>query len=183
MLGMLFIVSIKSSIIHSSRNPQIYNINLKHLDNNRPSLEHIFPKCYMNKKSFNDLHNIFTCNSVINNNRSNYKFIDKTNSYPLTTFININNNYYSHKLKLFIPEDDSKGIIARSIMYMVYTYKYRYDKVIDTDNLINWCMMYPPTKEEINHNNDVFKKQFKRNKFIDLYQKKNYYNYITRLFQ
>jgi len=185
MIRLLFIASIKNSIIHSYDNPKIYNINLKYIDHSRPTLEHIFPRCYMNKKSHHDLHNIFSCNSIINNNRSNYKFIDNSeiNNYPSNTFININDNYLSHKYKVFVPENESKGIISRTIMYMSYTYKYRYDKIIDYENLINWCLMYPPTKEEINHNNIVFKKQYNRNKFIDLYQKKNYYKYILNLFK
>jgi len=182
-------MNIKNNIIHSSHNPQIYNINLNKINiYNRPTLEHIFPKCYMNKISFNDMHNIFSCNSFINNQRSNYKFIDiNDNEYYnyKKLFININNtdNYYSPKLKLFIPEDSSKGIISRTIMYMSYEYKYKYDKIITYQNLINWSLDYPPSQQEIYHNNIVFKKQFKRNQFIDLYYKKNYYNYISKIFK
>jgi len=189
MINMIFMMAIKSSIIHSLNNPQIYNINLNKINNlNRPTLEHIFPKCYMSKKSFNDLHNIFSCNGIINNHRSNYKYIDMTDDEYYDNksdfkIINNTDNYYSSKLKLFIPENESKGIIARSIMYISYEYKYRYDKVISYSNLINWCLKYPPTKEEIYHNNIVFKRQFKRNQFIDLYYKKNYCNYITKIFK
>lgn len=179
------LLSLRNSLIHSSQNPEIYNIRMNRLSKNRPTLEHIFPKCYMNKRSFNDMHNIFSCNDVINNARSNYKFGDF--DYENLNFSNFKriddtDNYYSHKDKLFIPEQLSRGIIARAIMYMSYEYKYKYNKVIDYEVLINWCMKYPPTIEEINHNNLVFKKQFKRNRFIDLYNKKNYYNYIARLF-
>ena len=189
MITQILIMSIRASIIHSCNNPQIYNINLNKInDFNRPTLEHIFPKSYMSKKSFNDLHNIFSCNGIINNHRSNYKYIDMTddefyNNKNDFKVINNTDNYYSSKLKLFIPENESKGIIARSIMYITYEYKYRYDRVISYSNLINWCIKYPPTKEEIYHNNIVFKRQFKRNQFIDLYHKKNYINYITKIFK
>ena len=62
--------------ILSIYNPLIYNINHNHINNSIYTLEHIFPKSYMNKKTYNDMHNIFKCNKEINNYRSNYKFSD-----------------------------------------------------------------------------------------------------------
>ena len=187
MLSLILMISIRSVLIQSVQNPQIYNTNLNKLYNNQQTLEHVFPKCFMTKKTYNDMHNIFSCNKHINNIRSNYKYIDcKNKEYydNINDFHNIKltDNYYSPKLKLFIPEDDSKGIISRAIMYMTYEYKYKYDKIIDYNNLINWCIKYPPTKEEYLHNTIVFKKQYKRNQFIDLYYKKNYIKYISNLF-
>lgn len=181
------ILTIRSSIIFSSNNPEIYNlnsINIKSNYNPKPTLEHIFPKCYMDKISYNDMHNIFKCNGEINNLRSNYKYTDFENINNHDDFKKIANtdNYIDNKRKLFIPEEPSRGIIARSIMYMSYEYKYRYSKVIDTNVLIDWCLNYPPEKTEINHNNIAFRKQFKKNKFIDLYCKKNYKNYIRNIF-
>lgn len=181
------IFTIRSSIILSSNNPEIYNfksIVINSCHSSKPTMEHIFPKCYMNKISHNDMHNIFRCNEYINNMRSNFKYIDFDYVDDHKGFDQIANtdNYINQKRRLFIPEDDSKGIISRAIMYMSYEYKYKYSKVIDTDLLLNWCINYPPTKEEINHNNMAFKKQYKRNKFIDLYCKKNYKYYIKSLF-
>lgn len=181
------ILTIRSSIIFSGNNPEIYNLNsilIKSNYNPKPTLEHIFPKCYMNKISHNDMHNIFKCHGEINNLRSNYKYTDFSNVENHLEFMRIRNsdNYISVKSKLFIPEEASRGIIARAIMYMSYEYKYRYSRVIDTHVLLDWCFSYPPCKEEINHNNIAFRKQFKRNKFIDLYCKKNYKNYIYNTF-
>ena len=76
------LLTIKSSIIFSSNNPEIYNLcGLK--GTIKPTLEHIFPKCYMNKISYNDLHNIYKCNNYINN--YNFRNDDKylTNLYDL----------------------------------------------------------------------------------------------------
>jgi len=179
------IFTIRSSIIFSSNNPEIYNLKSLNINYNlKPTLEHIFPKSYMNKISYNDMHNIFKCNGDINNLRSNYKYTDFSEIDNINDFRQLYNtdNYISTKKRLFIPENDSKGIISRAIMYISYEYKYRYTKIIDTDILIKWCLNYPPCEKEINHNNIVFKKQFKRNKFIDLYNKKNYKNYIKNLF-
>jgi endonuclease I len=65
---------------------------------------------------------------------------------------------------------------------MCYEYKYDYKKVIDYKNLIEWCLDYPPTKEEIFHNNYIFQKQKTRNMFIDLYYKKKFKNLLIQYF-
>ena len=178
-----FMLTIRNAIIYTSHSPEIYNMKIKSFDTSHSSLEHIFPKCYMNKKGFNDMHNLFRCNKEINNNRSNYKFVDNDyiDKYP-NDFKKIYDNYVSHKYKVFVPEKESRGIISRAIMYMTFEYKYRYNKIIDNDVLIDWCLSHPPTKEEIHHNEMAFKVQYTRNKFIDLYYKKNYKNYISKIF-
>jgi endonuclease I len=168
--------TLKSLIIVGNTTPTIYSA----VKNSRLSLEHIYPKCYMYKKHYNDAHNIFKCDAYINNMRSNYKFVEDYNN----TFVRLYNtdNFVNTKSKLFIPEDGSKGIIARSIMHMCYEYKYDYKKVIDYKNLIGWCLDYPPTKEEIHHNNYIFQHQKTRNMFIDLYHKKKFKNLLVQYF-
>ena len=180
MIGL--ITSLRSTIINHN-SPEIYNLNSLKIKEGIMSLEHIFPKCYMNKKSFNDLHNIYKCNNLINNCRSNYKYTDEK-IFNLNEFKKIYNtdNYISNKYKLFIPEKESRGIIARSIMYMSFEYNYNFNKVIDSNILINWCLDYPPNSQELYHNHIVFMKQYKKNKFIELYYKKNYKSYIQKLF-
>ena len=146
------------------------------------TVEHVFPKSLM-KNNNNDLHNLFICNKEINNIRSNYKYVDENDIIFNNEWIKLEkNNYVNQNKKLFIPNDYSKGIVARTIMYMVYTYKYKYYKVINTDNLINWCINFPPSREEYNHNNLVFTYQKRRNQFIDLYNKKNYKRMISNIF-
>ena len=163
------------SLIIINQTPLIYSTS-----NSKLSLEHIYPKCFMYKKHYNDLHNIFKCDSYINNMRSNYKYTeDLTNSF---TRLCDSDNFVNTKEKLFIPDDNSKGLIARAIMHMSYQYKYDYKKIIDYDNLIKWCLEYPPTKEEIHHNNIIFQKQKTRNLFIDMYNKKKFKNLIYQYF-
>ena len=149
--------TLKSLLIVGNTTPTIYST----VKNSKLSLEHVFPKCYMYKKHYNDAHNIFKCDSYINNMRSNYKYVDKYNNN--FTRLYDTDNFVNTKQKLFIPEDASKGIISRSIMHMCYEYKYDYKKVIDYKNLIEWCLDYPPTKDEIYHNNCIFQKQKTRN--------------------
>ena len=171
-----FAYTLKSLLIIGNTTPTIYTS----IKNSKLSLEHIYPKSYMYKKHYNDAHNIFKCDAYINNMRSNYKYTD---DYNITfTKLGDTNNYVNTKLKLFSPDEYSKGIIARAIMYMCHEYKYDYKKIIDHNDLINWCLKYPPTKEEIYHNNLVFQKQKTRNLFIDLYNKKKYKNLITQYF-
>ena len=176
------ITSLRSSVINHN-SPEIYNLNSLKIKEGIMSLEHIFPKCYMNKNSFNDLHNIFKCNNLINNCRSNYKYTDEKllNLYEFKKLYNTD-NYISSNYKLFIPEKESRGIIARAIMYMSFEYNYKINKVIDNNILINWCLDYPPNSQEIYHNHMAFMKQYKKNKFIELYYKKNYKSYIEKLF-
>jgi endonuclease I len=168
--------TLKSIIIASNTTPTIYS-NIK---NSKLSLEHVYPKCYMYKKHYNDAHNIFKCDAYINNMRSNYKYVENYNNS--FTRLYDSENYVSTKFKLFIPEDNSKGIIARSIMHICYQYKYDYKKVIDYNTMIKWCLKYPPTKEEIYHNNYVFQQQKTRNMFIDLYYKKKFSNLLITYF-
>ena len=178
-------MSVRNLIIISNT-PEIYNIasNKINIPYNKYSLEHIFPKSFMNKKSgaCNDLHNIFKCNNYINNYRSNYKFTDFNRSPVEFKQLLNTNNYINTKEQLFIPEKESRGIIARAIMYMSYEYNLNFNKIIDNDLLIEWCLKYPVTKTEQHHAYLVFLKQFRKNKFIDMYNKKNYIRYINNLF-
>ena len=179
------LLSIKSMLLSFPNTPNIYNINNKFFNSDKLTQEHIYPRSLMNRKTQNDMHNLFKCDKEINNIRSNYKFTDfnfiKININDFTK-INDTYNYVSVKNKLFVPENESKGIIARSIMHMCYTYKYKSNKIIDNDILIDWCLKYPPTEQEINHNNVAFSRQYTRNKFIDLYKKKGYKNIICKCF-
>ncbi len=131
------------------------------------TLEHIYPKCYLDKVHHNEMHNLFKCNKTINNIRSNYKFTEYKND---DNWINIGNNFINKKQKLFIPDDKDKGIISRTILYMCYKYHYNPKYIIDIKNLLKWSNI-EPTVEEINHNELVYKIQKRRNMFID-----NYYN-------
>jgi len=175
MVNIAFAFTLRSVVV-SNVTPTIYS-NIK---NSKLTLEHVYPKCYMYKKHYNDMHNIFKCDHYINNMRSNYKYVDNHNE----TFNQLydSDNYVNTKLKLFFPEDASKGLIARAIMHMSYEYKYDYKKIIDHKNLIKWCLEYPPTKEERHHNDIIFQKQKTRNMFIDLYEKKKFKQLILHYF-
>lgn len=148
---------------------------------NNLSLEHIFPKCYIKKPHQDDLHNIFTASKYINNIRSNYKFTTIENISNNTNIIKINNNIIDSKKRLFVPNNECKGIIARAILYMCNQYGYQLNKVIDKKLLIYWCLEFKPSIKEINHNKYVYNQQARNNIFISEYYKDHYLDIIDKL--
>lgn len=182
LINIAMTLNLKSLIINKTT-PVIYT----HLSSNKFNFEHVYPKCYLNKKDRNDMHNIFKSDIYINNVRSNYKYIDhndkefKKYNYSFEQLYK-SDNYVSSKLALFVPDDNSKGLIARAIMYMNYNHYYDYKKVIDIDNLLNWYFKYPPTKFEYAHNNLVAQAQKNRNVFIDMCGHKKYDKLVLKIF-
>ena len=140
--------------------------------------EHIFPQSYIKiyPKAKFDMHNIFLTRSELNNYRSNYKFIDETeclinfdNSINFENSINYDNyiNYKNNSLKIFIPLHSSRGLIARSIAYMKYTYEdLILEKVIDKNTLLKWNYQYPPSEIEKKQNLLIKQVQGNENIFI-----------------
>lgn len=179
----------KHNIISDDNMPIIYskiNVYNTKLKKNVYSLEHIYPISHMTNDAKIDMHNLFKTTKYLNNARSNYKFSDYQEYviYPNNTWFIINNdvknnknwislennNYVNHKQKLFIPSNESKGIIARAILYITFKYKFKLERVINLDTLISWYLKYPPTNKEKYHNNYVKKIQFTDNKFISSYK-------------
>jgi hypothetical protein len=142
------------------------------------SIEHIYPKCYLNKDHFYDFHNTFRASKCINNIRSNYMYSDIKN----ITWEYVNNdNYISHKYKLFNPRDIDKGIIARAILYM--NYKYDYKLLVNKQILFNWCLKHEPTIKEQLHNLNGFKLQGNYNPFISKFYDKDYICFLKYILE
>lgn len=179
----------KYTLISDNNMPIIYSkINLYTIELKKTiySLEHIYPISHMTDSAKIDMHNLFKTTKYLNNARSNYKFTDYEELlfYPNNTWITIKNdvtnnknwialenyNYVNHKKKLFIPSNESKGIISRAILYTTFKYNFEIEKVINFDTLILWYLKYPPTNEERYHNNYVKKNQYTDNKFISSYK-------------
>ena len=121
--------------------------------------EHIFPQSYTRyyRKANKDMHNIYLTNYYTNNLRSNKKF---------SHFINENISK-----KIYIPCNYSRGIIARALVYMKYTYPLlNLSKIIDYNIIILWNELYPPTEYEFKKNNIIFKYQGNKNIFIEDYK-------------
>jgi|MDTG01.5.fsa_nt_gb endonuclease I len=148
------------------------------------STEHIIPRSILLKQPENDaildLYNLFNTSPHINSHRSNYKF---TASIPINskTFSVTNKkiaektkiidtfrfNYKNNKLKLWLPIEESRGIISRSIAYMHHTYNItNIESVIDMDILQRWNFLHPPSKIEIQHMWKIFYIQGNINPFV-----------------
>jgi hypothetical protein len=147
-----------SSKFNSSKfNSSKYYIYTKYND---LTAEHIFPQSFTKhySKANKDMHNIYLTNYYTNNLRSNYKFADYVNT-------NTSKNIY-------IPCNYSRGIIARALVYMKYTYPLlNLSTIIDYDIIILWNKLYPPTDYEVEKNNIVYNYQGNKNIFIEDYKK------------
>lgn len=169
------------------------NIKKKYIKYNSLTAEHIFPQSYTKnyKKAKFDMHNIFLTESILNSNRSNYKFSDEViesieDIYLLDYdyFLQYNrilkynnfyenkiNNYKNNKKKIFIPNFYSRGLIARSVAYMDFTYNnIDLNNVIEKELLIKWNYEYPPTFIEKKQNEIINNYQGNKNIFIDNYK-------------
>lgn len=168
----------RNTIIFDKNMPSLYIDKNFHVDeklySSVYSIEHIFPRSYLNKNDNYDMHNVIRTLNNLNVNRSNYKYTD-INTYNINdkNWIKLDfDNYVNHKQKLFIPNTSSKGFISRAILYMINEYDYKLNKIIDKETLLKWYFEYPPNKYEVYHNEVIRKIQNKNNIFISKYNKK-----------
>lgn len=183
---MLFIVNLcfmtlNHSIILTQNSKNILKTNILlpilYNDNQRTiSIEHVYPKCFLKREHYNDFHNMFKSSKYLNNLRSNYMFSDNKNINWMRLD---NNNYISHKYKLFNPRECDRGIIARALLYMSYQYNYKI--LMDKNILYNWCIKYQPTIKEYLHNKNGYNLQGNNNIFITEFYQYNY-NYFLKDF-
>jgi endonuclease I len=167
---------------------KIYKKSLKNTIK-KLSAEHIYPQSYSKhiKKSIYDIHNIYLTSQYYNSYRNNYKFIDENqiHNYKLNNLIYLDNNlneninisdiiynkyknYKNNNYKIFIPCYKNRGIIARSIAYMIYFYpELNIHDIIDIETLIKWNELYPPSIYEIKKNKINNYIQGNSNIFID----------------
>ena len=126
---------------------------------NNLSAEHIFPQSFTKyyKKANKDMHNIYLTNYYTNNLRSNKKF---SHSFDET-----------FSQKFYIPCNCSRGTIARTLAYMKFSYPLlNLSNVIDSNIILAWNELYPPTDLELKKNNIIFIYQGNKNIFIEDYK-------------
>ena len=157
---------------------QIYNVGYNYTGSSDPNTEHTYAQSWFStpessiKKA--DLHHLFPSNSVVNSSRGNY---------PLFTVANHSyaNVYYSYTpwqsyrgasfggYTVFEPADESKGNIARALLYFNTRY---YDTLTQqnvnmTPDLVQWHFLDPPDAAEIARNNGIQAFQTNRNPYVD----------------
>lgn len=136
--------------------------NLNYTKYNNLTAEHIFPQSFTKhySKANKDMHNIYLTNYYTNNLRSNKKFYHSTNTNIIAS------------QKIYVPCNYSRGTIARSLAYMKYSYPLlNLSNVIDSNIILAWNELYPPTELELKKNNIIFNYQGNKNIFIEDYKK------------
>lgn len=171
-------ISMARSVVMSQLQPLIiYGTNVNQI--NQYNIEHIVPQS-MDRKVNCDLHMIFMSDREINRIRSNYRFVNMDQrriynyiSYDRGSYYLSKNksNYYcafSNQYRLFVPPENSKGLIARSLLYYQDTYKNEsvLNKIIDTRLLLKWHHSYQVTLMEYERNEEIFDIQKNRNSYI-----------------
>jgi endonuclease I len=155
------------------------------------NMEHIVPQS-LNKRVNCDLHLLFMSHSMLNRIRSNYAFRELRHcgsKYDITYIYEnvdkkdrvIYNQQRDGKVapycgfdkyrQLFFPPEESKGIIARSLLY--YQERYQNErilsKVIYPPLLDQWNRMYPISEAEYIRHQQIMDIQKRINPFIYYY--------------
>lgn len=169
---------------------EINNIDIYGDNSVEKNTEHIFPQ-YLFKNNIKkdemkcDLHNLYLCNSKLNSQRSNFKYIshedyidngfdnyvDTTGNKVQGKDMFVKKGYimiFNKKNKKFVPNLNSRGMISRSLAYFVIKYDivHQLNDVIDINTLIEWNLKDPPTNEEYFKNIICYKYQNNYNPFI-----------------
>ncbi len=150
--------------------------------------EHSFPKSWFGGKvepMNSDIHHIYPTDSWINGQRSSLPYGEVGSSFKGShnNFSKWGNSKISgYSGKVFEPNDEYKGDLARTYFYMATSYE---DKIAgwnspmlsgDSYNvytawaiemLLRWAAEDPVSEKEITRNNEAYKVQHNRNPFID----------------
>lgn len=130
--------------------------------------EHTFPQSKLqDEQATNDTHIIYASDCAVNSTRSNYKLGVVTNgsvvydSYGNTTQCRLGNSKFD-------PNNEARGIVARSTMYAAAMYGYDpTDNFESLATMLKWHLDYPVTKFDTSRNSKVYKLQKNRNPFVD----------------
>lgn len=171
-------------ILHNNLLPLSIYKKYDNVNKNTYNAEHIVPQSF-DKSVNSDLHMLFLSHNVINSLRNNYRFVDfikyddsyfeyiyiQNNQMFISNHIYKNMIYYAafnHKKRLFVPPNESKGIISRSLLYYKAIYKkYRIcDKIIQEDLMYKWNDSYQVKEDEYLRNLQIEEFQENRNPFI-----------------
>lgn len=127
----------------NSHSPQTFNT------------EHIFPQSRLSSDdAVTDLHHLRACDSDVNEERSNFGFIDGDGDYKLEG-------------EKWYPGDDWRGDVARMILYLNIRYGEDYTKMASLDLFLSWNIADPVSEFEEQRNNIIEGAQGNRNPFID----------------
>lgn len=155
-----------------------YNISSSYSGQTNPNTEHSYAQSWFStpessiKKA--DLHHLFVSDMQVNSARSNYPFgVVATPAiadvyYPDTPWQSYRgNDFWQHRV--FEPANQSKGDIARALMYFYVRYNDSLTQsgVSMLPVLRTWHQADPPSAAEIARNTAIYGFQGNRNPFVD----------------
>lgn len=157
---------------------QEFDVGYNYTGSSDPNTEHTYCQSWFSSSEINikkaDLHHLFPCEMRTNSSRGNY---------PIYTVANHTNAnvYYTHTPwqsyrgqsstghTVFEAADESKGNIARALLYFYIRYDdplvQQYVDMLPV--LIEWNNIDPPDEHEITRNQGIYEFQGNRNPFID----------------
>lgn len=158
---------------------QVYNVGYNYNGSNNPNTEHTYAQSWFNgsdtSKKKSDLHHLFVTNSVVNSSRGNLPLYT-VGSHSAATVYYTNTPWQSYRgyslnnQMVFEPADESKGNIARALLYF-YT-RYNNESLVQQNTdmlpvLVQWHSFDPPDAAEITRNTGVYNYQNNRNPYVD----------------
>jgi hypothetical protein len=130
--------------------------------------EHTFPQSKLEDgQAVEDNHIVFASDNVVNSARGNHKMgvvsggTVVTDSNGKATTCRLGNNKFD-------PNNEARGIVARSTMYAAAMYNYDpTDNFESIATMLTWHLNYAASKFDSSRNNKVYKMQHNRNPFVD----------------
>ncbi|MDD2596293.1 MAG: endonuclease [Candidatus Cloacimonetes bacterium] len=157
---------------------QVYTINSSYNGQSNPNTEHTYAQSWFSSSESSrkkaDLHHLFITTMQVNSSRGNLPF-NTVASIPASTVYYDNTPWQSYRgtdnwgKTVFEPADQSKGNVARALLYF-YT---RYNDGLTQGgvNMIpilrTWHQADPPDNAEIARNQGVYEFQTNRNPYVD----------------
>lgn len=158
---------------------QVYNVGYNYNGSDNPNTEHTYAQSWFNgtdtAKKKSDLHHLFVTNSVVNSSRGNYPLYTVA-SHSAATVYYTNTPWQSYRgysvggQMVFEPADETKGNIARALLYF-YT-RYANESLVQQNTdmlpvLVQWHGFDPPDAAEVTRNIGVYSYQNNRNPYVD----------------
>ncbi len=159
---------------------QVYPVSSGYNGSSNPNTEHTYAQSWFNSNVASDavkkadLHHLFPTNSVVNSSRGNYPLFTVASHAAATVYYNDTpwQSYRGFSLGnqlVFEPCDESKGDIARALLYFNVRY---YDTLTQQGvnmlpDLVAWNLADPPDAREIARNNAIHGFLGNRNPFVD----------------
>lgn len=148
------------------------------------NIEHIVPQSLYKKEPNikKDMHNLILYPKSLNSHRSNYKYVSDPKIYDESVILNKNGHKISYlkpikknisiknnKMRIFHPNEQYKGQIARACMYFTRVYNWSdiiFRHVIDPYTILLWHHQYPVSDFEKKKNQIIFCHQGNENKYV-----------------